>query len=627
MLMRHFFLALVLIGISHGSVSAQAEGRKLALLVGVQKYDSPDLGELKYAENDVVVLGNLLKESGYQVVVMSDSEGKKDSTRVPTFANITKQMDAMVKGGKRADTMLVALSGHGVQFQGDTENYFCPSDAQPNKEIARREKLLAMTEITRAMSDGGIGVKLVLVDACRNDPTIARGIDSNSIRPPKGGGIMFSCSREQRAFESAKHKHGIFFHFVVKGLQGEANNGRGEITWNSLVEYVSSQVPDEVLKEIGGGARQEPNSLTDISGRSPSLVRVGNAPVDTVMTSPAEALAFYRKGFSLIETVDVNSMYDAFAKAASMEPRNADFVAFRGYAHCRKGEYDQGDKDADEALRFNPRCQWAWNVKGIAAANREKFDDSIQHYLKAIEIDPSVHYFHCNLGMTRLQAGDPNRALKHLDKAVDLDPTSKFCFYFRSVVQYRRGQLADSLKDMNKAITLDPKNGVFYRDRAGIFVQLRQFDRVAEDIEAAMKNGCNDAQTFLYRGNGRHGLKQFDLALADYNQAIKMNAKLMDAWKYRGMLQALRKEYYKSVADFDEAIKLNDNDAESFGERGAAHFFLKQHDKAQADFNKAIELAPRNPVYYQARALVLAAVGHMNEAQRDLAKAQQLLGK
>ena len=250
------------------------EGRKQALLVGVKNYEHAQLDPLKYSENDVNELGAVLKKSGFSTVILSDSVGRQTPALHPSCSNIRKQLTQIVKGGKRSDTIVVALSGHGLQFEDSPEPFFCPIDARPHRKKAERENLLAISEVFKTLEESGIGAKLLLIDACRNDPNSARSIGNANIRPPKGTAVLFSCSREQRAFEHADLKHGVFFHFVIQGLKGSAKNTRNEVTWASLLDYVQDEVTTNVPKLIGDGARQEPNAVGDLSGKSPVLARV-----------------------------------------------------------------------------------------------------------------------------------------------------------------------------------------------------------------------------------------------------------------------------------------------------------------------------------------------------------------
>src|SRR4051812_22387743 len=113
--------------------AAQDGGKHYALLVGVKEYQHARLPSLKYSENDVVELAQLLRKSAYQVSLLCDSEGKKDEKNAPTKANIDRQLKAMLEKAKQKDSILIAFAGHGLQFENLNvkDAFFCPSDARP----------------------------------------------------------------------------------------------------------------------------------------------------------------------------------------------------------------------------------------------------------------------------------------------------------------------------------------------------------------------------------------------------------------------------------------------------------------------------------------------------------------
>ena len=59
--------------------------------------------------------------------------------------------------------------------------------------------------------------------------------------------------------------HGVFFHFVIEGLKGEADSDRnGKISLFELVEYTQDKVPDFVSHRRG--QRQMPVLLGRAGG-------------------------------------------------------------------------------------------------------------------------------------------------------------------------------------------------------------------------------------------------------------------------------------------------------------------------------------------------------------------------
>jgi formylglycine-generating enzyme required for sulfatase activity len=267
-------LAFVLALPMAGQPDKAKKGKKYAVLVGVNHYEHDKLPPLKYAENDVVALGAILAKHEYEVTLLTAADGAKKPDRLPTKANIDAHIKRVLDKFRRGDLAVVALAGHGLQFEGKPDAFFCPSDARPFPD--KTDTLVSLAQIHEEMKKSFAGVKLLLVDACRNDPKAsrgARGVDGdNAPRPPSGVGSLFSCSAGQRAFEDDKLKHGVFFHFVLRGLQGAARNEQNEVTWGRLAEYVSDKVSLTVPVLIGDGARQEPNEVKNLSGRSPVLV-------------------------------------------------------------------------------------------------------------------------------------------------------------------------------------------------------------------------------------------------------------------------------------------------------------------------------------------------------------------
>ena len=72
--------------------------------------------------------------------------------------------------------------------------------------------------------------KLLLCDACRNDPfkqdfLAATPSASRPTTPvPEGTTVaLFSCEAGEKAFEDDRFQHGVFFHYVIQGLKGDAD--------------------------------------------------------------------------------------------------------------------------------------------------------------------------------------------------------------------------------------------------------------------------------------------------------------------------------------------------------------------------------------------------------------------
>jgi hypothetical protein len=274
---RNFFSKLVYLAVPFaliGSATAepQTSPRRIALLVGINQYDNRNLQNLEYAERDVTELARILKDS-YTVHLLLGS-APRAGDHSATKANLEQTIKKILASNlAKEDIVLLAFSGHGQQVSvkkndGQTrdEPFYCPKDAVPGDPAT----MLNLSTLIEDLGIRGGGTNLLLVDACRNDPdpSRGRGIDGEvALNLPKGMAIFFSCSKGEKARETAKagKGHGLFFHYVLEGLRSEkTRNGKGEVTWEQLVPYVKEKVQMEGPRLLGEAVSQSPHSVANL---------------------------------------------------------------------------------------------------------------------------------------------------------------------------------------------------------------------------------------------------------------------------------------------------------------------------------------------------------------------------
>lgn len=231
------------------------EGRRVALLVGINEYQKPLLEDLAYAEADVEAVAAELRTLGFEVRALKGANA--------TRAAIAAAAIELVEGLGKEDLALVMLSGHGAQMDvlqpdGSYRNdaFFCPVDAVDRKP----ETHYSLSELTDRVLAPNVGRGLVVVDACRNDPNRSRGkgIEGKVVALPEGVALFFSCLKGQRSFEEPSLKHGVFTHCLLEGLRGAAER-EGVIDWSALVSHTTFRMSTaEVRAYLPEGSIQQP---------------------------------------------------------------------------------------------------------------------------------------------------------------------------------------------------------------------------------------------------------------------------------------------------------------------------------------------------------------------------------
>jgi formylglycine-generating enzyme required for sulfatase activity len=275
---------------------AKPKGRKFALVVAVDRYEEGSLlPRLPFPERDAEGLAEVLLKSGYEkdhVIVMTRKRGAEEFDLLPTADHIRTQLELILdKDLTPLDSVIVALAGHGVLLrvkdganEAKPEGFFCPMDANlgPRKDL---KKFLAYDDLMKKLAATKAGVKLLFVDACRNElanqaQANAAGIEMPPPPPPTPTvAAFFSCSERQLAWEddTLGGGHGVFFHFVIEGLKGEADRLKGDrdskVSLEELSMYVKENVRDHVAKRRF--ERQNPRLVGDIG--EVTLVDVSSA--------------------------------------------------------------------------------------------------------------------------------------------------------------------------------------------------------------------------------------------------------------------------------------------------------------------------------------------------------------
>jgi hypothetical protein len=140
------------------SANAAWAERRVALVVGNSQYNDSSL-VLFNPKNDAQDVAASLRNLGFEVILKIDA-GKRDfDLAMAQFARLATS----------ADTALFYFAGHALQHQG--QNYLMPTDAQLTDEISLRYQMVSLEDVRVGLGRAR-GVKIMILDACRNNPMV-----------------------------------------------------------------------------------------------------------------------------------------------------------------------------------------------------------------------------------------------------------------------------------------------------------------------------------------------------------------------------------------------------------------------------------------------------------------------
>jgi hypothetical protein len=259
-----------------------------AVVVGVGRYESPDIPRLRYTVADAEAIYDVLTGPGgfkkEHVLLLTDKTDKK-----PTYRNLKWALGTfLARSAKKDDTVLIFFAGHGapevdqrgVERDGFSK-YLVPSDADPDDLYSTA---LPMDELQTIFGRVEAERVVVFLDACYSGAAGGRTFASKKTRAghvdeaflerlarSKGRAILTASRPAEVSIELPELGHGIFTYYLIQGLKGAADLNRdGIVTLQELYEYVEQQVTQK-SRAVGGN--QHPVMKGELEGALP-LVKV-----------------------------------------------------------------------------------------------------------------------------------------------------------------------------------------------------------------------------------------------------------------------------------------------------------------------------------------------------------------
>ena len=147
------------------AVNGAWAAQRIALIVGVSKYDK--VPALTNPAKDAKLVQATLQKLGFQVTVLTD----------PTRIQLLEGLGAFEVAAKDSDAAVIYYAGHGAMIDG--VNYLLPKDAVSTSKTTLTASSLESASLGQALA-GAKAVRLIILDACRNNPTATRSLGGNT---------------------------------------------------------------------------------------------------------------------------------------------------------------------------------------------------------------------------------------------------------------------------------------------------------------------------------------------------------------------------------------------------------------------------------------------------------------
>ena len=153
--------------------SVAAAAGRVALVVGNSSYEH--MGRLHNPANDAADVSEALRRLGFDVTPVLDADRQSLAGALSAFAQRSQD----------ADVALVFFAGHGMEINGVT--YLIPVDAELERPVDVTLVSISLDQVLQVTE--GASLRVVILDACRDNPLARRMRRSTNTRSISRGGL------------------------------------------------------------------------------------------------------------------------------------------------------------------------------------------------------------------------------------------------------------------------------------------------------------------------------------------------------------------------------------------------------------------------------------------------------
>ena len=240
----------------------------VAIIIGAEQYES--LPPAEFADHDARSFYDYANKAlgvpGKKIMVLTGNKAKRND-----ILQATRNWLAAEVNDNRTD-VFVFYSGHGLASPDGKKRYLLPVDA---KTDLLEDTAISQEQLVKIINAQHPRSVTLITDSCYSGVSRTGKSLLASARPiaiyseseplPANTTVISSSSGNQVSVSSPDLGHGLFSYFVMKGLEGDADqSGDRRITAQELYAYVADRVTKEAMRR---GAQQTP-TLAGASGRA-----------------------------------------------------------------------------------------------------------------------------------------------------------------------------------------------------------------------------------------------------------------------------------------------------------------------------------------------------------------------
>ena len=318
------------------------------------------------------------------------------------------------------------------------------------------------------------------------------------------------------------------------------------------------------------------------------------------------------------KTKKIEHAKEVLKKLENKELRDAETINYNGLAKLADMEFDEAINYFKSALDINPqKDEYNYNI-GQAYFLKGWLDEAKDYFVKALCINPNESTYEYALGYVLYREGDYQNALSHLNN--DLLESKVLAM----LIKYQTGDLATAKSELEKLLQENPNNETIIYGLAQIYAGLELYKQAIDMTKQAIDINPKSLEYKVFLANLMLKTKNYDAVKPIIEELNNTYPKYYPAKVLYAELVYNIQEYDLLFNIAQELIELDMNHFEGYYYNALALVEKNDINFAIESLKKAITLDVNNASLYVKMSEIYQALGRYEDAFEYIKEASDI---
>ncbi len=277
-----------------------------------------------------------------------------------------------------------------------------------------------------------------------------------------------------------------------------------------------------------------------------------------------------------------------YAKALAMAPERDELLPSIVEQYIEADDLLQARVTARMARSDLPDAAGTWLATGKIYAHENRFEEAIEAYKKAREIDPTIKGLDLVIGNLYMKTGNVSEGRKYLASEIDNPDTPPEVVYNYAVSLMKEKKYSAAIRPLQRVVRERPDMVQGWSALAIALYKNKQYAQAIEPYQRTLELDPKPKHAYEL-GICAKKADRIDLAIEAYEQALALEPGYVEA-RYNYSLALMdAKRYDDAAASFDSLLVIEPDSYRAFYSQGLSLYYLGRYDEAIDAFELALE--------------------------------------